>query len=198
MTTSELPALSGLHPTFAITVLASGDPAAFGALRRFVRDTLLDPGRAHAVRILGEVVLTDPADDVDGLGTLSELGFDGLYVAVRQRWQHPRWADDGPVDLANELTLALRRDNLVALHTPISGALLRRWARTGGPYRFLPDVVLDTYDQQARGSVDVAPGWSRLTSPARLDFGAFLVAVTEALDLLDKALVAEHTQAPFE
>jgi hypothetical protein len=197
MTTSELPALSGLSPTFAITVLESGDPAAFGALRRFVRDTLLDPGRAYAVRILGELALTDPADDVDGLGTLADLGFDGLYLVVRQRWAHPRWADGGPVDLANELTLALRRHRLVALHTPISGALLRRWARTEGPYRFLPDVVLDAYDQEARGAVDVAPAWSRLTSGARLDLPAYLATVTESLDLLDKALVAENTQPPF-
>jgi hypothetical protein len=197
MTSSELPALSGLHPTFAITVLESGDPAAFGALRRFVRDTLLDPGRAYAVRILGELTLTEPADDVDGLGTLADLGFDGLHLMVRQRWSYPRWADDGPVDLANELTLALRRHHLVALHTPISGALLRRWTRTGGPYRFLPDVVLDTYDQQARGAVDVAPGWSRLTSGARLDLPAYLATVTESLDLLEKALVAGN-DTPFE
>jgi hypothetical protein len=53
--------------------------------------------------------------------------------------------------------------------------------------------VLDAYEQRAAGAVDVAPAWSRLTSGARLAFADYLSHVTEALDLLDKALVAEHT-----
>ncbi len=202
MTTSEMPALAWLSPTFSVTVLESDDAAAFDALRRFVHDTLAEPGRAHAVRVLGEIALTDPDDDVDGLGTLSGLGFDGLYVAVRQRWQNPRWIDPdgvtGLTDLTNELTVALRRQRLVALHTSISGPLLRRWTRSGGPYRFLPASVLDIYDQQSIGAIDVAPAMSRLSSGDRLGFRAYLAAVTEALDLLDKALVAEQAPDQFE
>src|ERR1044072_5997679 len=100
--TSELPWLPGLSPAFAITVLETDDPAAFPVLRRFLRDTLAEPARAHAVRVLGELLLTDPADRIDGLGSLTELGFDGLYLAVRQRWQSPRWTDEaGITDLTN-------------------------------------------------------------------------------------------------
>ncbi|MGH3880302.1 MAG: hypothetical protein ACRDSK_25050 [Actinophytocola sp.] len=198
MTRSELPALSELNPTFTVTVLESGQPAAFLALRHFLHDTLAEPGRAYAVRILGEVLVTRPDDDVAGLGSLSGLGFDGLYVAVRQRWQYPRWADGGPTDLTHELTVALRRGHLVALHTTVSGPLLRRWVRETGHLRFLPAAALDTYDQQVHGEVDVAPASSRLSSTARLDFRAYLAAVTETLDLLDKALVAEDTQGSFE
>lgn len=193
MKSTDLPALSGLSPVFAVTVLESDNPAAFPALRRFLRDTLGDPGRAHAARVLGELALTGPDEDVDGLGTLSELGFDGLYLAVRQRWQSPKWTDDGLTDMTNELTVALRRQQLVALHTTVSSALLRGWTRAGAPYRFLPGPVLDAYEQQVQGVVEVAPAWSRLSSGARLDFRDYLTAVTEALDLLDKALVVEAT-----
>lgn len=194
MTSSELPALQGLSPAFVVTVLETDDPAAFLVLQRFLRDTLAEPGRAHAVRVLGELLLTDPADRIDGLGPLSELGFDGLYLAVRQRWQSPRWTDeDGITDLANELTLVLRRHRLVAVHTSISSAVLRSWTRTGAPYRFLPDTVLDAYDRETGGVVDVAPAMSRLTTGVRLDFASYLTQLTDVLDVLDKALVAEDT-----
>ncbi|MGH3762562.1 hypothetical protein [Actinophytocola sp.] len=192
MTTPELPALSGLTPVFAVTVLESEDSAAYLALRRFLRDALAERGRAHAVRVLGELLLTDPDGDVDGLCTVSDLGFDGLYVVVRQRWQSPRWTRSGPADLTHELTVALRRQRLVALHTVISGARLRRWARSG-PYRFLPDTVLVAYDQASRGTVDVASAWSRLTTGTRLAFPEYLSAVAEALDTLADALVAEDS-----
>ncbi|HEY7595039.1 MAG TPA: hypothetical protein VH969_17940 [Actinophytocola sp.] len=191
MTHDELPGAAGLRPTFAVTVLAADEPAAFGALRDFLRDALTEPGRAYAVRILGESLLTDPADEVAGLGPLGGLGFDGLYLNVRQRWQSPKWADEGLYDLTHELTVALRRGELVALHTPVSAALLRGWVRAGAPYRFLPDAVLDAYERESPGAAAAAS--SRLTSGARLDFRAYLAQVTEALDILDKAAVAEDT-----
>ena len=198
MTHNELPTPAGLRPTFAITVLESDEPAAFGALRDFLHDTLADPGRAHAVRVTGELLLTDPGAELDGLGTLSDLGFDGLYLTVRQRWQGPKWMDDGMLDLTHELTIALRRQRLVALHTSVSSQLLRAWVREDGAYRFLSGSVLDAYERKASGAVDVAPAWSRLTSGARLDFSDYLRHVTEALDLLDKALVADNTRGGFE
>lgn len=194
-TISGVPLLAGLSPHFSVTVLECPDPPdadAFTALRRFLRATLSDPGRAHAVRVHGEVALSGP-DDVDGLGALSDLGFDELYVAVRQRWQHPRWTDDGLTDLTNELTVALRRHQLVALHTSVSGALLRRWTRSAGaPYGFLPDAVLDAFEQEYRGPIEVSSAWSRLTSTARPAFGDYLGTVTEVLALLEK--VAQNTR----
>jgi hypothetical protein len=197
MTRDELPAAAGLRPTFAITVL-EGDPAAFGALRDFLHDTLGEPGHAYAVRVLGELLLSDPAEEVEGLGSLAGLGFDGLYLTVRQRWQSPKWTDEGPLDLTHELTVALRRQRLVALHTTVSSQLLRAWAREDGSYRFLPDTVLAAYDREARGAVDVAPAWSRLTSGTRLAFPDYLRQVAAGLDLLDKALVAEDAHTAFE
>ena len=198
MTIDELPGPAGLRPTFAITVLDSDEPAAFGALRDFLHGTLADPGRAHAVRIAGELLLTEPGAELDELGALSGLGFDGFYLTVRQRWQRPRWTGDGLLDLTHELTVALRRRRLVALHTSVSSQLLRAWARGGGPYRFLSGTVLDAYERRSRGAVDVAPAWSRLTSGERLAFPDYLQHVTRALDLLDEALVAENTPTPFE
>jgi len=198
MTHDELPAPAGLRPTFAITVLESDQPAAFGALRDFLHDTLADPGRAHAVRIAGELLLTDPGDELADLGALSGLGFDGLYLTVRQRWQGPKWTGDELLDLTHELTIALRRQRLVALHTPVSSQLLRAWVRADGSYRFLSSSVLDAYERRVDGTVDVAPAWSRLTSGARMAFPDYLSHVTEALDLLDKALMAEHARDGFE
>lgn len=194
MTHDELPGLGGLRPTFTVTVLAADEPAAFGALRDFLHDTLTEPGRAYAVRVLGEVMLTDPGDEVADLGPLGELGFDGLYVNVRQRWQWPRWTDDALYDLTHELTVGLRRGGLVALHSPVSPALLRGWVRAGAPFRFLPDAVLDAYERKSLGAAAAAS--SRLTSGVRLDFRTYLAQVTDALNTLEKAAAAQDAQTP--
>ena len=189
-----LPGLGGLTPHFAVTVLEchKADPAsAFVALRRHLRETLANPGRATAVRLRGEVMLTDPDDELDGLGTLADLSLEGIYVLVRERWQSPRWAPgEGDLDdLTNELTVVVRRQRLVALHTPVSGSLLRRWTRTAGsPYRFLSESVLAETFPEGAGGIVASPAWSRLTSPARLDFTSYLAETVSALDQLAKAI----------
>lgn len=187
-----VPPLAGLTPHFTLTVLECRQPedeTAFRALRQFLRDTLGDPGRSHAVRLPGERLLTDPADEVDDLGPLADLGAHALYVLVREHWQHPRWTT-GLNDLTHELTLALRRHRLVALHSPVSSQLLRRWTRGGAPYRFLPEQVLVETFPEERGGIGASPAWSRLISPARLEFPAYLAEAVDALDRLGKALDA--------
>lgn len=186
-----VPPLAGLTPHFNITVLECGRPdeGAFPALRRFLRDTLSEPGRANAVRLRGELMLTSADAEVDGLGRLADLGAQGFYVLVRERWQSPRWSRH-LTDLTHELTVAISRDHLVALHSTVSAALLRRWTRrAASPYRFLPEPVLaETFPEETGGVVVASPAWSRLTSPARLDFPAFVAEAIDALDQLAKTL----------
>jgi hypothetical protein len=185
-----VPPLTGLTPHFNITVLECRQPdaGAFATLRRYLRDTLANPGRAHAVRLRGELLLTSTDAEVNGLGTLSELGVQGFYVLIRERWQSPRWSRH-LTDLNHELTVALSRDHLLALHSTISPALLRRWTRTPtSPYSFLPEPVLAEAFPEEAGGIVASPAWSRLTSPARLEFPAFLAETVDALDRLAKAL----------
>ncbi|OLF10018.1 hypothetical protein BLA60_16260 [Actinophytocola xinjiangensis] len=188
-TNPGVPSLAALTPHFAITVLECDRPGAgaFGALRRFLRATLADPGRAHAVRLRGERLLTAPGTEIEGLGTLADLGIGSLYVLVRERWQSPRWSRH-VTDLTHELTVALSRHHLVALHSTVSSALLRRWVRDPEtPYRFVPEPVLaETFPDG--GGLVASPAWSRLTSPARLDFPTFVAETTDALDHLAKTL----------
>jgi hypothetical protein len=194
--TPGVPPLAELTPYFTVTVLEcreADSEAAFAALRGFLRRTLAEPGRAHAVRLRGERTLTGQHDQVDSIGTLADLGVHGIYVLVRERWQRPPWAVGGEItDLVNELTVALRRDDLVVLQSPVSGALLRRWTRSAGaPYRFLPEPVLaETFPEEAGGLV-ASPPWSRLTSPTRLEFRIFLSEAVEVMDRVAKALAAD-------
>lgn len=184
-----VPSLAALTPHFSITVLECERPdaAAFGTLRRFLRATLAEPGRAHAVRLRGEQLLTAPGTEIDGLGTLADLGIESFYALVRERWQSPRWSRH-VTDLTHELTVALSRRHLVALHSTVSPALLRRWTRDQEtPYRFLPEPVLAETFPEEDGLV-ASPAWSRLTSPARLDFPAFVAETIDALDQLAKTL----------
>lgn len=83
---------------------------------------------------------------VDDLGMLRELGFDDLYGIIREVRRLPSWAnaDSGLTDVANELVIAVRRDNLVAIYGPVPrDAQLRKWIyRESAPFRFLPQDVL--------------------------------------------------------
>ena len=88
------------------------------------------------------------------------------------------------------MTVAVRRRRLVAVHSPVSGQLLRRWTRSGAPYRFLPEPVLAETFPENRDGIAATPVWSRLVSPARLEFEAYLAETVDALDRLGKALDA--------
>lgn len=197
-----VPPLAGLTPHFSITVLECRQEdadSAFLTLRHYLRETLADPGRSFAVRLRGERVLTGPDEEVEGVGTLSALGVQGLYVLVRERWQRPRWStgDSDLRDLDHELTVVLRRDRLVALHSGVSGSLLRRWTRSAAsPYRFLPeDVLAETFPERS-GLVVASPPWSRLTSPSRPDFRGYVTETVAALDQLAKAMQVRRPPEP--
>jgi hypothetical protein len=144
--------VTDLSPYLSIAVLECVDGAtdvAFRGLIRFVCDMLTEPGRAVAVRIVGQTVIDSPDDVIEGLGSMAELGFDGLLAIVRERKHRPGWADPTSeiTDVTNELTLALRRKRLVALRTTITDAALRRWMnQPTTPYRLVPaDVVSGTF-----------------------------------------------------
>lgn len=146
------------------------DPtAAFRALARFVDETLTDSGQAISARIVARTLLENPAEVVEHLGTLEQLGFEGLYGVVRERVHRPGWATSG-LDLANvtnELTLAMRRGPLVAMRTTISDPTLRRWSRQPAtPYRLVPaETVSGTFpgDSKAVWLTSVDP--RRSTKP---------------------------------
>jgi hypothetical protein len=96
-------------------------------------------------RIRSETTLTGP-DSIDGLDQVSALGFDALYALTREVQRSPSWAnpDFGLVDVTNELTIAMRRNSLVAICTRVpSEARFRKWInRENAPFRFLPPQVL--------------------------------------------------------
>ena len=139
--------LSELNPYLSITILEcpQDDPAtAFRSLRAFLRRSAGEPGRADAVRITGE---TGVSDDAAGeAGPLADSGFDEVYGISREVTRPPGWTarDSGVTDVLNQLTLALRRNRLVAVHTGItSSEKLAKWVRTGGAgFRFLPSEIL--------------------------------------------------------
>lgn len=140
--------LAELTPTFSVVVLYTHpktDPAAaFRSLVSFLQTKLEDRARARSVRCLGEEVLTT-SDQIPGVGSLLELGFDELFVSVRERRTTPSWAgaETGTEDVANQLTLVLRRGPLVLVHTPVSDEALRKWLRTFKQlYQYLPPRVL--------------------------------------------------------
>lgn len=149
---TEIRHLASLTPYLSITVLLylGDDPStAFDALARFVRKSAHELGRAIDVNVRSEVTLSGQ-DIVDDLGMLRELGFDDLYGLTREVRRLPSWAhgDSGLSDVVNELVIAVRRDNLVAIYGPVPrDAQLRRWIyHNDAPFRFLPqDVLASTF-----------------------------------------------------
>lgn len=140
--------LAGLTPYLSITVLrcVGDDPgSAFDALVRFVRRLAHDVGRAVAINVRAEIMLS-AHDVVDDLGALQDLGLDNLYGLTREVRRVPSWADvdSGLVDVANELVMVVRRGNLFAICGPVpSDAQLKKWIyRDAAPFRFLPQDVL--------------------------------------------------------
>ncbi|WP_410622308.1 hypothetical protein [Amycolatopsis sp. cmx-8-4] len=251
--------LADLNPFLTITVLEAvdDDPApAFQALKRFLRKTAADRGRANSARIQAEITL-GARDLVEETGVLGELGFDELYGVAREVTGPPDWTDDesGFVNVINQLSLAVRRRRLVAICTGIvSDARIARWLQDGTvPFRLLPPHVLtgtfrgdgrmlwargmhrrrttkadsrsvggirlqdtlstiedSTYALTAakvaylpaddaavlRDLITVSPDKSRLSWKRTSHLPMFLAATGEALDLLEKALVADDDPEP--
>jgi hypothetical protein len=140
--------LADLTPFLSIVVLrcATADPSLdFKALTRFLHRSASESGRALRARIQAEITVT-AQQHVDGIGMLCELGFDDLFGLTRELHRSPSWAgpDSGLIDVTNELMIAVRRNNLVAVcsRTP-SEARFRKWInRENGPFRFMPAPVL--------------------------------------------------------
>ncbi|MFF0146647.1 hypothetical protein ATK36_0821 [Amycolatopsis sulphurea] len=148
---SQVPRLEGLAelaPTFSVSVLHchpdANPKAAFRSLVNFLRTTLESRGRAQSVRCLGEVVLAE-SDRIEGIGSLVELGIDGLYVSARERRTMPSWSGEHHqvFDVANQLTVVVRRGAFVVIHAPVSDEALRRWSqKSNDRYRYLPGAIL--------------------------------------------------------
>ncbi|AGM08962.1 hypothetical protein [Amycolatopsis keratiniphila] len=148
---SEVPRLDGLAeltPTFSVSVLLCHPDAnpkgAFHSLVKFIRTALDWRGRAESVRCLGEVVLAE-SDRIEGIGSLLELGIDGLYASARERRTMPSWSGEHQqvFDVANQLTVVVRRGPFVVIHTPVSDEALRKWLqRFNKLYRYLPSAIL--------------------------------------------------------
>jgi hypothetical protein len=140
--------LTELTPTFSVSVLhchPDADPAAaFRSLVGFLRTTLDVRGRAQSVRCLGEIVLGE-SEQVEGLGSMFEMGIDGLFASVRERRSVPSWSGDrqGIVDVTNQLTVAVLCGAFAVVHTPVSDEALRKWLRRFNKlYRYLPSAIL--------------------------------------------------------
>jgi hypothetical protein len=155
----EIPELRlvDVNPFLTITVLECvGDQpeAAFRTLAGFLRRTAADRGRAEAVRIRAEITAA-ARDSLAEVGVLGELGFDDLYGIAREVRRPPDWADksSGFLDVANQLTIAVRRRRLVAVCSGItSEARIARWIqRQAAPFRYLPaDVLTNTFQGDGR------------------------------------------------
>ncbi|RZQ64825.1 hypothetical protein [Amycolatopsis suaedae] len=247
--------LGELRPYLTVILLeaTADDPErAFDALQRFLRKSARDRGRADEVRVRAEVSLTG-TDLVDDLGTVRELGFDELYGSVRELKRSPTWTDpdSGYVDVINELSLAVRRNNMVAVCAafPTENGFGRWIHRSAAPFRFVPPNLLagafrgdgrrlwlrgvhrrrttkadskalgglrlqdsltpiedGTYamtaakltyvpdDERAvlRDLVTISPGSSKISWKRTPHIAMFLAAVGEALDVIEKALVADE------
>ncbi|GAA4531053.1 hypothetical protein [Amycolatopsis samaneae] len=140
--------LTDLKPYMSVVLLecTSDDPAqAFETLRRFLRKSAADPGRADDARIRGEVAVR-AGELVDDLGIVGDLGVEEVLGIAREVLRAPGWAerDSGFVDVLNQLSVAVRRDKLVAIYSSITtDTVIGRWIRRGGaPFRFVPADLL--------------------------------------------------------
>ena len=156
--------LGAVAPYLSVTVLqrTGDDPDIdFDVLRRFLRRTASDRGRALEARVQAESSLfEDDAPDVGQSNLLGQHGFTGLYGVSRVVSRRPSWAEEesGLVDTVNELTVAVWRNDLVAVYTDITTeAQFRYWVdKELAPFRF---VSTDTFTGAFRG--DGRMVWTR-------------------------------------
>ncbi|MFJ8819605.1 hypothetical protein [Amycolatopsis thermoflava] len=140
-----------LKPYMSVTVLqCSGDDPAlgFGTVVRLLKK----PRRhrpASTLRTVGEAELDAAADDViPGIGRLTDLQIDQLFGQVTLQGSPPGWSlpGSGYTDVTHELTLVLRRGDLIAVRAEKSVAerLQRQLDKPPRPpLRRLPTNVLE-------------------------------------------------------
>lgn len=184
------PRLADLTPYFSITVLecVHNDPEpAFETLLRFLRRSAEDKGRAIDVDV-GPDIRLGHDDVIEELGSIEEFGFTGLYCVSRTLHRTPSWVDkeSGLVDVVNQLTIVLRRNRLVAVHSGItSKEQLHTWAAKDiTPYRAIPtDTLADTITGDARMLWTQGTHRRRVTKADTKALGG--LRIQDALDPID-------------
>ncbi|MER6667408.1 hypothetical protein ABT256_22875 [Amycolatopsis japonica] len=113
---------TAIHPYVSITILrCTGDDFATAFAK--VRDFLLQPGKSRVGRET-EIVAADLE------ARFADEGIDQLAGFVRQQRDRPAWAaeDAGIQDVVHKLTVALRRQRLIAIHCDsTTHDRLQRW-----------------------------------------------------------------------
>jgi hypothetical protein len=152
--------LAALTPYFSIIVLecTSDDVGGgFMILQRFLRRAAGERGHAIGVRITAETIVGDSdTDSIEDIGSLGDLSIDQIYGLARERKHRPGWTvkDSALTDVTNELTIAMRRDRLVAIHTDSATKhRLQKWLdhTPRPPFRRLPpDILQGTFKGDAR------------------------------------------------
>jgi hypothetical protein len=146
-TTTGLLTLADITPYLSIMVLRAPGPSPssdFQALVDFLRRSAADRGRALEAS-LGREIRRTREQPIDGLGVLSDFDFDDLYAVTREIRREPGWAvGSGLVDVTNDLIIALRRGNLVAVCTRVPSIdRFRKWInREAAPFRLVPPSIL--------------------------------------------------------
>lgn len=136
-----------LRPYVSVVVLectAEDRGLAFRTLERFLKQ----PGRQRIGKA-SDIVALSAGDEADGLEALGDLGVDQIAGFVRRHQQAPAWVngDAGFVDVTHDLTIIVRRDQLVAVHTASDiETRLQRWLDSQPPpqYRRLRTEVLES------------------------------------------------------
>lgn len=140
--------LVDLKPYVSVVLLecTDDDPArAFETLRRFLRRNAGDQGRADRVHVRAEIA-SRAEEVVDGAGPIGDFGVDEVHSIVREVRRVPEWVerDAGFVDVVHQMSVAVRRDRLVAVYSGFtSDAKFSRWIhREAAPYRFVSADLL--------------------------------------------------------
>ncbi len=145
-----------LRPYVSVVVLectAEDYNLAFRTLERFLKE----PGRVRVGKE-SDIVALSGGDEASGLDAIGDVGIDQIAGFVRRHRQSPAWAngDAAFTDVMHDLTVLVRRDRLVAVHTAsdVDGRL-QRWLdrQPAPPYRRMRAEVLESalLQGEARG-----------------------------------------------
>lgn len=182
--------LADLKPYLSVTVFecTDADPEpAFGALRRFLRTSADDKGRALDVRVSADVDV-GPDDIIEEIGSLETFGLTAIYGVSRTLYKTPSWADkaSGIIDAVNQLTVLVHRNKLAAVFSDITSKdQLGKWAaKDVTPYRAIPtDILAATVEGDARMLWTRGTHRRRVTKADTKALGG--LRIQEALDPID-------------